>query len=70
MQAHPRFFEHYVPASDPNKYVRDYQGQVFERALQYGERNGWTFEMLHPSWTPSLQKRFRAESSTNYVSEM
>lgn len=59
--AHPRFFDHYVPASDPNKYIRDHQGDRLEMALQIAEREGWTFEMMHRSWTPTLQKRFHGE---------
>ena len=57
-RAHPRFFDYYVPASDPNKYVREYQGDQLEMALQHAEKMGWTFEMLHSSWTPALQKRY------------
>lgn len=60
-KAHPRFFEYYVPISDPNKYVRNYQGDQLEVALQLAERNGWTFEMMHRSWTPVLQKRYRGD---------
>ena len=57
-KAHPRFFEYYVPVLDPNKYVREYQGDQLDLALEHAERKGWRFEMLHPSWTPALQKRY------------
>jgi hypothetical protein len=61
-KAHPKFFDHYVPASDPNKYTRDTQGDRLELALQIAEKEGWTFEMMHPSWTLTLQRRYHGGS--------
>ena len=60
--AHPCFFQHYVPKNDPNKYARKYHGDVLESRLSAAEKNGYRFVMLHPSWTPALQKRYLDES--------
>jgi hypothetical protein len=59
IEAHPAFFDHYVPKSDPNKYVRTVHGDVLETALQAAESEGWTFQMLHQSWTEALAKRLK-----------
>lgn len=58
LAAHPRFFEHHVPAADPNRYVRAVQGDQLDLVLRLAERRGWRFRMLHPSWTETLNKRY------------
>jgi hypothetical protein len=55
--AHPAFFDQSVPKDDPEKYVRAVHGDVLERCLATAEVEGWCFEMLHDSWTPTLSKR-------------
>ena len=55
--AHPAFFDHNVPKEDPEKYLRAVHGDVLEHALTEAESAGWTFEMLHPTWTETLRKR-------------
>jgi hypothetical protein len=55
--AHPGFFDHNVPKNDPEKYIRSVHGDVLERCLSDAEAQGWTFKMLHHSWTPTLAKR-------------
>lgn len=55
--AHPAFFDHHVPKDDPEKYLRAVHGDVLEHALSNAESQGWTFEMLHPSWTETLARR-------------
>ena len=55
--AHPGFFDHNVPKNDPEKYIRMVHGDVLERSLTLAEEAGWTFKMLHHSWTPTLAKR-------------
>lgn len=55
--AHPAFFDHHVPKEDPEKYVRLVHGDTLELALQTAEKLGWTFRMLHHSWTATLAKR-------------
>jgi hypothetical protein len=57
--AFPAFFSHNVPAGDEQKYARKVHGEPLERALSRAERAGWRFEMLHPSWTETLQRRYR-----------
>lgn len=66
-KAHPRFFEHYVPAADPTRYVRSVQGDQLDLCLQLAEARGRQFVMMHPSWTPTLQKRYRASESNGYL---
>ncbi|MGA0608369.1 hypothetical protein ACO2Q0_20440 [Phenylobacterium sp. VNQ135] len=58
-EAHPAFFDHFVPARDPEAYVRAVHGDVLEHCLAQAEADGWTFEMLHRSWTPTLERRRR-----------
>ena len=55
----PGFFHHYVPNHDSTKYIEDSQGLEFENRLLQAESNGFSFTMLHPSWTATLAKRFR-----------
>ena len=54
---HPAFFDHFVPAHDPESYVRAVHGDVLEHCLSQAEQQGWHFEMLHKSWTPTLSRR-------------
>ena len=61
--AHPAFFDHFVPKDDPEAYVRAVHGDVLEYCLSQAEKDGWTFEMLHRSWTPTLERRRRAEGA-------
>ncbi|MDE2402317.1 MAG: hypothetical protein KGL90_11695 [Burkholderiales bacterium] len=56
-EAHPAFFDHNVPKHDPEKYIRSVHGDVLENCLTDAEKLGWTFKMLHHSWTPTLAKR-------------
>ena len=55
--AHPSFFENYVPKDDPQSYAREYQGEILDEKMIEAESEGWKFLMLHKSWTPTLQKR-------------
>jgi hypothetical protein len=57
--AHPAFFAHHVPADKPDKYVKTFHGDQLDQSLVDAERRGWSFTMMHKSWTPTLQKRFR-----------
>ncbi len=60
--SHPAFFAQKVPKGNENKYVNHVHGDLLEERLVEAECRGFTFEMLHPSWTPTLQKRYRAAS--------
>jgi len=55
--SHPAFFDHFVPKHDPEKYVRAVHGDVLEYCLTRAEAAGWHYEMLHKSWTPTLERR-------------
>lgn len=60
-ESHPKFFDHYVPVTDPNKYVRNVQGDQLDRCISHVEKNGWKFIMMHKSWTSTLNKRYIGE---------
>jgi hypothetical protein len=61
IKAHPRFFEYYIPSNNLNKYVMAVQGDQLDGCLRLAENRGKIFVMMHPSWTPTLQKRFCGE---------
>lgn len=61
IDAHPAFFEHYVPKADPNRYVKSVHGEELDEALAKAESAGWRFVMMHKTWTVTLQKRFLAK---------
>lgn len=61
--AHPAFFDHFVPKANPEQYVQSVHGDVLEYCLSTAEAQGWQFEMLHHSWTPTLAKRMAAGSA-------
>ena len=57
-EAHPAFFEFFVPGDRPSSYVERYHGDLLERRLAAAESAGWSFVMMHRSWTATLQKRY------------
>ena len=59
LNAHPAFFEYFVPSDHSGKYVKDVFGDRLDKTLQMAEAKGWEFTMMHRSWTDTLQKRFR-----------
>jgi hypothetical protein len=59
----PAFFDHFVPKNNPTKYVKEVHGDQLEKYLQDAESEGWAFQMMHKSWTPTLQKRFIASAA-------
>jgi hypothetical protein len=63
LERHPAFFRHYVPVEKPSTYVQNVHGDALDAALQAAEAQGWSFTMMHKSWTPTLQKRFKPEES-------
>jgi hypothetical protein len=58
-KSHPAFFNYYVPKDNPSRYVQQVHGDVLEEQMSLAEKKGWTFIMMHKSWTPTLQKRYR-----------
>jgi hypothetical protein len=66
-EAHPGFFQHYVPKEDPTKYVREYHGDVLDGRMSAAEKAGYRFIMLHPSWTPALNKRYLGDGRSKQI---
>ena len=56
--AHPAFFAHMTPKGNESQYVKKVHGDLLDERLSDAEQRGFTFRMLHKSWTPTLQKRF------------
>ncbi len=54
---HPKFFDYYVPKSNPMKYINEVHGSNLDSDLIEAEAKGWSFVMLHKTWTEILQKR-------------
>ena len=59
--AHPKFFDHFVPKDNLNKYVLNVHGDLLDEKMNNAEHNGFKFIMMHPSYTETLQKRFLAK---------
>ncbi len=60
--AHPAFFADKIPKGNEIQYVNKAHGDLLDNRLMDAEQRGFTFRMLHPSWTPTLQKRFHEET--------
>jgi hypothetical protein len=54
-QEYPAFYENFVPAADPNRYVNTVHGDELSSALQFAQLRGWSFTMLSPSTSPALR---------------
>jgi hypothetical protein len=57
--AHPAFFASMTPAGNEIQYVNEVHGDWLDDRLSEAEERGFSFQMLHRSWTPTLQKRYR-----------
>ena len=57
-ELHPAFFANAVPTGNEVRYVTEVHGDRLDERLTEAEGRGYTFRMLHPSWTPTFQKRF------------
>ncbi len=55
---HPAFYSFFCPDDKKNFYEQLNFGDLLEKAFCTAEQDGWTFTMLHPSWTSILSKRF------------
>lgn len=65
IDAHPAFYETLVPRNKEESYVNAVHGDELEARLQEAERDGFSFSMMHPSWTKTLQRRYsEVESET------
>ncbi len=58
MQLHPAFFNKLVPKNDPASYVKTVHGDALENAFVEAEKCGFTFTMMHFSYTENLNKRY------------
>lgn len=61
--SHPAFFADLVPEGNEVRYVNQVHGDWLDERLADAEGRGFTFRMLHHSWTPTLQKRYCGPSS-------
>ena len=64
-EAHPAFFSALVPPGRENQYVTDVHGDLLDQRLAAAERLGYSFHMMHFSWTETLNKR----AATNRAEE-
>lgn len=59
--AHPAFVAELIPKGNEIQYVNSVHGDLLNDRLSDAEGRGFRFEMLHPSWTATLQKRYKAQ---------
>lgn len=59
IKQHPKFFEYNVPKQGETKYVNEVHGERLEKILNIAEKEGWSFVMMHKSWTETLNRRFK-----------
>jgi hypothetical protein len=59
----PGFFEYHVPNNNSNKYISSVHGDILENCFKVAESKGYTFEMLHPSWTKTLNEKYAGDLS-------
>ncbi len=52
----PAFFQHFIPASNPEKYAASVHGDALSAALTRAQSKGWSFRMLSPSASPALAR--------------
>jgi hypothetical protein len=57
--AHPAFFAHWTPQGKEVEYANKVaHGALLDEQLAQAELRGFRFQMLHRTWTPTLQKRY------------
>ncbi len=56
--SHPAFFAYAAPEGNEVKYVNKVHGDRLNQHLTEAEGRGFRFQMLHRTWTPTLQKRY------------
>lgn len=62
--SHPAFVADLIPEGNEANYVNQVHGDLLNDRLIDAERRGFRFRMLHPSRTPTLQKRYNPHGST------
>lgn len=60
--AHPAFFDELLPKGNEFQYIAQNHGARLNERLTEAEGRGFTFRMLHPSWTAVLQDRYREDA--------
>jgi hypothetical protein len=58
LQEHPAFYHTMVPKGHETQYVKSVHGDELERNLAAAESRGFSFVMMHRSWTETLNRRF------------
>jgi hypothetical protein len=56
---HPRFFDYFIDNKNPFKYVNTVHGDVLDNNLTALENSGYEFIVLSPSYTGTMQKRYK-----------
>lgn len=56
---HPRFFDYFIDDKNPFKYVNTVHGDVLDNNLTSLENSGYEFIVLAPSYTKTIQKRYK-----------
>lgn len=59
----PGFFDHHVPKNNSSNYISSVHGDILDDCLKRAELQGFSFEMLHPSWTKTLNARYKGNLS-------
>ncbi len=57
----PAFFDHYVPNNDSRAYIKSVHEDL-DALLCDAESSGRVIEMLHPSWTDTLHRRYKGNT--------
>jgi len=57
-KSHPAIFNMWDFDRDPYYYVKTVHGDLLDKQLSTAEEKGFSFHMMHKSWTQTLQKRF------------
>lgn len=70
-KSYPFFFKYYVPGNDSKSYIENVHGDLLDSQLANAEANGFSFELLHPSWTQTLNRRYHgSQSPADYYSSL
>lgn len=56
--SYPLFFELNTPNNDSKKYIESVHGEFLNERLESAESEGFSFKMLHHSWTQTFAKRY------------
>ena len=56
---HPKFFDYFIDDKNPFKYVNKFHGDALDNNLVALEKSGYEFITLAPSYTATMQKRYR-----------